>query len=63
MDKFKLKVPDADVADKQPVVRLKVPYYRALVALRTKTGLSLGNIVEQCIDYAFDHMEVDDNAD
>ena len=58
---FKLKLPYPEsAADKQPIVRLKPSYYQTLNALRARTGLPLGNIVEQCIDYALENMEADD---
>lgn len=59
---MRLPYPD-DSANKQPIVRLKSDYYQTLSVLRAKTGLPLGNIVEQCIDFALAHMEEDDNAD
>lgn len=61
MDKFVLKLPYPDnAADKQPIVRLKPSYYQTLNTLKARTGLPLGNIVEQCIDYALENMEADD---
>ena len=58
---FKLKLPYPESAvDKQPIVRLKPSYYQTLNVLRARTGLPLGNIVEQCIDYALENMEADD---
>lgn len=61
MEAFKLKLPyPDDAANKQPVIRLKSTYYQTLSVLRAKTGLPLGNIVEQCIDYALENMEADD---
>lgn len=64
MDKFKLKLPyPDDSANKQPVIRLKPTYYQTLSVLKARTGLPLGNIVEQCIDYALENMEGEENAD
>lgn len=61
MEAFKLKLPyPDDAANKQPIIRLKSTYYQTLSVLRAKTGLPLGNIVEQCIDYALENMEDDD---
>ena len=58
MDKFTLKLPYLDdYSNKQPVIRLKATYYQTLSVLKARTGLPLGNIVEQCIDYALEHME------
>lgn len=58
MEKFKLRVPEPEkLAAKQPVIRVKPAYYQTLAAWRSRTGLPLGNIVEQCIDYALANME------
>lgn len=58
IEKFKLTPPYPDpVGNKQPVIRLKPSYYQTLAMLKAKTGLPLGNIVEQCIDYALANME------
>lgn len=57
MEKFKLKIPSDECVNKQPVIRLKSAYYQTLCVLKAKTGLPLGNIVEQCIDYALEHMD------
>ena len=60
---FKLRLPYPDDSTcKQPVIRLKPTYYQTLSVLKARTGLPLGNIVEQCIDYALEHMEEDDNG-
>ncbi len=59
---FKLRMPYPDeAATKQPIIRLKPSYYQTLSVLKAKTGLPLGNIVEQCIDYALENMEEADN--
>ena len=64
MEAFKLKLPyPDDSANKQPVIRLKPTYYQTLSVLKARTGLPLGNIVEQCIDYALENMEGEENAD
>ena len=64
MDPFKLKLPyPEDATNRQPVIRLKPTYYQTLSVLKAQTGLPLGNIVEQCIDYALESMEENDHAD
>lgn len=57
MRPFRFQLPGDNIASKQPVIRLKASYYQMLCALKAKTGLPLGNIVEQCIDYALENME------
>lgn len=64
MERFVLKLPyPDDSANKQPVIRLKPTYYQTLSVLKARTGLPLGNIVEQCIDYALENMEGSEDAD
>lgn len=58
MAPFRLQHPKIDPR-KASVIRLKPSYYQILVALKAKTGIPLGTIAEQCIDYALDNMEGD----
>ena len=59
IEPFRLQYAAAPVKSKpkQPVVRLKPSYYQLLERLKRDTGLPLGGIVEQCIDYAMGNME------
>ena len=57
IEPFRLQYDDAPTKPKQPVVRLKPSYYQLLEKLKKETGLPLGGIVEQCIDYAVENME------
>lgn len=57
IEPFRLHYAEAPQKPKQPVVRLKPSYYQLLEQLKRETGLSLGGIVEQCIDYAIENME------
>ena len=54
---FRLQCDESAAKPKQPVVRLKPSYYQLLEQLKRETGLPLGGIVEQCIDYAIENME------
>lgn len=66
MERFKLRLPyPDDCVNKQPIIRLKPTYYQTLCVLKAKTNLPMGNIVEQCIDYALENMdgEVGGDAD
>lgn len=40
-----------------PPVRLKPSYYQLLRRIKAETGIPMGTIVEQCIDYALDNMD------
>lgn len=57
IEPFRLQYDDTPAKPKQPVVRLKPSYYQLLEQLKKETGLPLGGIVEQCIDYAVENME------
>lgn len=57
IEPFRLQYTDAPARPKQPIVRLKPSYYQLLERLKRETGLALGAIVEQCIDYAIENME------
>ena len=64
IEPFRLQYNDAPSKPKQPIVRLKPSYYQLLEQLKKQSGLPLGSIVEQCIDYAMENMEKEepDNA-
>lgn len=57
IEPFRLQYGNTPVKPKQPIVRLKPSYYQLLEQLKKQTGLPLGAIVEQCIDYAIENME------
>ena len=57
IEPFRLQYDETPAKPKQPIVRLKPGYYQLLEQLKKQTGLPLGAIVEQCIDYAMDNME------
>ena len=57
IEPFRLQYDESPPKPKQPIVRLKPSYYHLLEQLKKQTGLSLGAIVEQCIDYAMENME------
>lgn len=57
IEPFRLQYGEAPHRQKQPIVRLKPSYYQLLEQLKRQTGLPLGAIVEQCIDYAIENME------
>ena len=60
IEPFRLRYDEPPMKPKQPIVRLKPSYYQLLEQLKKQTGLSLGAIVEQCIDYAIENMEKGD---
>lgn len=60
MAPFKLRLPEDR---SRGVIRVKPVYYQTLVELHNQTRLPIGNIVEQCIDYALKNMEGAPHAD
>lgn len=42
---------------KYPVVRLKPAYYLLLQQIKGKTGIPMGNILEQALDYALGYAD------
>ena len=60
MGDFRFKVPRSSRGSQRaPVIRLKASYYQTLLSLKRQTGLPLGSVAEQCIDYALEHMAAD----
>ena len=49
MEPFRLS---KDKQNNFPVVRLSAPYHQLLCSIKTETGLPLGKIIEQCVDFA-----------
>jgi len=56
-DKFILFAPGTKDIDNRGVVRITPDCYDRVSQLKTKTGLSMCRILEQCVDFALDHME------
>ncbi|MDL2252640.1 hypothetical protein LJC49_01020 [Ruminococcaceae bacterium OttesenSCG-928-I18] len=59
-DKFVLFAPGPADSDRKGVVRLTPNCYEKVAVLKQETGISMGRIIEQCIDFALEHMEDDD---
>lgn len=57
MDKFVLIGIGQKDSDNNSVVRVTPSCYEKLHALKEKTGLSMCKILEQCVDFALEHME------
>lgn len=49
MEPFRL---NKDKQNNFPVVRLSAPYHQLLCNIKNETGLPLGKIIEQCVDFA-----------
>ena len=49
MEPFRL---NKDKQNNFPVVRLSAPYHQLLCSIKNETGLPLGKIIEQCVDFA-----------
>lgn len=59
MDKFYLVTKGLTDSEQKGVVRVTPSCYDNLLALKRKSGLPLTRIIEQCVDFAIDHMEAD----
>lgn len=62
MDKFYLVTKGMTDSDQRGVVRVTPSCYDNLLALKRKSGLPLTRIIEQCVDFAIDHMEADEET-
>lgn len=58
MDKFVLITKGAKESNQKGAVRLTLTCYEKILGLREKTGISMCRILEQCVDFALDHLEV-----
>lgn len=61
-DTFVLFAPGLKDSNNRAVVRLTPDCYSRVQALKAKTGLSMCRILEQCVDFALDHMEDEDDV-
>ena len=57
MDKFYLVAKGMKDGDQPGVVRVTPSCYDNLAMLKRKSGLPLTRIIEQCVDFAIDHMD------
>lgn len=49
MEPFRLS---KDKQNNFPLVRLSAPYHQLLCSIKNETGVPLGRIIEQCVDFA-----------
>lgn len=56
MDKFVLVAPGLRDSHTGEVVRTTPECYEKIYALKMRTGVSMCRIIEQCVDFALDHM-------
>lgn len=56
-DKFVLFAPGREDSTDKGVVRLPPNCYERVQNLKHRTGISMGRILEQCVDFALEHME------
>lgn len=62
-DIFVLIAPGKRDSRNRSVIRLEPHIYDKVSDLSRDTGLTMCRIVSQAVEFAFDHMEEDDNAD
>lgn len=56
-DKFVLLTPGTLDSNDKGVVRLTPSCYDRVYALKQRTGISMGRIIEQCVDFALERLE------
>lgn len=61
-DRFVLFAPGCKDSNNNGVVRLPPSCFERVMQLKRQTGVSMGRIIEQCVDFALEHMEGSDNA-
>ena len=57
-DKFVLIVPKSSAASDRCVIRMSAACYNRLTAAKQKTGLAIGKIAEDCVNFALDRLEI-----
>lgn len=62
-DRFVLFAPGCDDSVDRGVVRLPPNCYDKVLELKRRTGISMGRILEQCVEFALERMEDNNNAE
>lgn len=57
MDRFVLITQGAKDSRDKAVVRLSPTCYTVIANLKKRTGLSMRSILEQCVEFALEHMD------
>lgn len=57
MDKFVLITKGVKDCNNKSIIRLTPSCYEKVFNLKLKTGLSMRAILEQCVDFALDHLD------
>jgi predicted DNA-binding protein len=61
MDVFRIIAPGNKDSNNRGVIRVPPNCYDRLVELSNKTGVSICRIVEQCVSFALERLEEDDD--
>lgn len=57
MDKFVLIAEGSKDSQRKSVVKLTPDCYEKVYDLKCKTGISMRKILEQCVDFALEHLD------
>lgn len=57
MDKFILITKGQQDSGEKGIIRLPPNCYDRVFELKQKTGMPMGRILEQCVDFALDHLD------
>ncbi|GHU96203.1 hypothetical protein FACS1894208_10440 [Clostridia bacterium] len=60
MDTFRIIAPGLQDADRRGVIRIPPSTYDRLMVLSKDTGISICRIVDQCVVFALERLETDD---
>ncbi len=55
-DRFTLAYPKPEQCNREGVIRISPRCYSRILGVRARTGLPIGNIAEQCVNFALDRM-------
>lgn len=61
MDKFKIDTAERKINSISRTIRLKAETFDRINEINRKTGVSFNKIVNQCIEYALEHYEENEN--
>jgi predicted DNA-binding protein len=62
-DIFRIIAPGLRDSDNRGVIRVPPGTYNQLMSLSKETGVSICRIVDQCVAFALERMEGDDDAE
>jgi len=59
--KFKIDKKDSKIQSINRTIRIKADHFEKIMLISEKTGVSFNKIINQCITYALENMEDNEN--